>query len=46
MAPLRGKKILSPPPHETGVLSEWLHEQGTNVIIAGGKGSQAEGLED
>ena len=30
-----------PPPHEPGVLPRWLHEQGTNVIIAGGMGARA-----
>jgi len=30
-----------PPPHEPGVLPRWLHQQGTNVIIAGGMGARA-----
>lgn len=33
-----------PPPHEPGVLPEWLAKKGANVIIAGGMGSRAQGL--
>lgn len=40
------KQILSqtravPPPHEPGVLPRWLHQQGAQVIIAGGMGRRA-----
>jgi len=35
---------LTPPPHEPGVLPRWLHEQGANVIVAGGMGQRAQGL--
>ena len=35
---------LTPPPHEPGVLPAWLHEQGANVIIAGGMGRRAQQL--
>ena len=35
---------LQPPPHEPGVLPAWLHEQGANIIIAGGMGQRAIGL--
>ena len=35
------KDTLVPPPHQPGVLPRWLHEQGTNVIIAGGMGAGA-----
>ncbi len=35
---------LDPPPHEPGVLPRWLHEQGANVIIAGGMGQRAQNL--
>ncbi len=38
------KQMLTPPPHEPGVLPKWLHEQGANVIIAGGMGSRAQNL--
>ena len=36
--------LLTPPPHEPGVLPQWLHEQGANVIIAGGMGQRAQQL--
>ncbi len=35
---------LKPPAHEPGVLPAWLHEQGANVIIAGGMGQRAQNL--
>lgn len=35
---------LTPPAHEPGVLPQWLHEQGANVIIAGGMGGRAQML--
>jgi predicted Fe-Mo cluster-binding NifX family protein len=38
---LKRKETLIPPPHEPGVLPKWLHELGTNVIIAGGMGARA-----
>ncbi len=33
-----------PPAHEPGSLPRWLHEQGANVIIAGGMGQRAQQL--
>ena len=33
-----------PPPHEPGVLPEWLHNQGVTHVIAGGMGSRAQSL--
>ena len=41
---IKKKEILIPPPHEPGVLPRWLHEQGVNVIIAGGMGNKAQVL--
>ena len=38
---IKTKETLVPPPHEPGVLPKWLHEQGANVIIAGGMGARA-----
>ena len=35
---------VTPPPHEPGVLPAWLHEQGADVIIAGGMGQRAQSL--
>ena len=37
-------EMLTPPPHEPGVLPVWLHEQGATVIISGGMGSRAQDL--
>ena len=39
-----GTALLTPPPHEPGVLPRWLHEQGATVIIAGGMGQRAQQL--
>lgn len=39
-----GTQMLTPPPHEPGALPRWLHEQGANVIIAGGMGQRAQSL--
>ena len=41
---IAGTTLLTPPPHEPGVLPRWLHEQGANVIIAGGMGQRAQSL--
>jgi predicted Fe-Mo cluster-binding NifX family protein len=38
------KQILTPPPHEPGILPDWLHELGADVIIAGGMGQRAVSL--
>jgi len=34
-------KLLTPPPHEPGLLPVWLREQGVDVVIAGGMGGRA-----
>ncbi|MBN2577801.1 MAG: NifB/NifX family molybdenum-iron cluster-binding protein [Pirellulales bacterium] len=36
--------LLTPPAHEPGALPRWLHEQGANVILAGGMGQRAQQL--
>ncbi len=36
--------MLAPPAHEPGVLPRWLHEQGAELIIAGGIGRRAQQL--
>jgi len=36
--------LVTPPPHEPGLLPRWLHEQGVNVVIAGGMGQRAQQL--
>ena len=38
---IKNKEILIPPPHEPGVLPQWLHEVGADIILAGGMGSRA-----
>ncbi|MBS3732536.1 MAG: NifB/NifX family molybdenum-iron cluster-binding protein [Desulfobacterales bacterium] len=40
------KEFLVPPPHEPGVLPQWLAEQRTNVVLAGGIGRRAIDLLD
>ena len=41
---IRDSSLHTPPPHEPGVLPNWLHEKGANVIIAGGMGAKAQDL--
>ena len=41
---ITSREDLTPPAHEPGVLPQWLHEQGVNVIIAGGMGQRAQQL--
>ena len=36
----QGTTLLTPPPHEPGLLPRWLHEQGADVVIAGGMGQR------
>ena len=36
--------MAAPPPHEPGLLPRWLHEQGVDVVIAGGMGQRAQQL--
>ena len=38
---IKNKETHVPPPHEPGVLPRWLHDLGTDVIIAGGMGARA-----
>ena len=40
-AKIKTEETLEPPPHEPGALPRWLHEIGTDVIIAGGMGARA-----
>lgn len=39
-----GTTVLKAPPHEPGLLPRWLHEQGADVILAGGMGARAQQL--
>jgi predicted Fe-Mo cluster-binding NifX family protein len=38
---ITGEKMLTPPPHEPGLLPGWLAEQGVTDVIAGGMGQRA-----
>jgi predicted Fe-Mo cluster-binding NifX family protein len=38
------REDLVPPPHEPGVLPQWLAEKGVDLIIAGGMGQRAQAL--
>lgn len=37
-------KLLTPPPHEPGVIPKWLGEKDVTLVLAGGIGSRAVGL--
>lgn len=39
-----GKTMVTPPPHEPGLLPRWLAEKGVTQIIAGGMGARAQQL--
>jgi predicted Fe-Mo cluster-binding NifX family protein len=39
---IRSQRELVPPAHQPGVLPQWLHEQGANLVIAGGMGHRAQ----
>jgi len=38
---INNQQMLEPPPHEPGVLPQWLHELGVDIVIAGGMGGRA-----
>lgn len=38
---ITGKEIVTPPPHEPGLLPRWLGEMGVNLILTGGMGQRA-----
>jgi predicted Fe-Mo cluster-binding NifX family protein len=41
---IEATEMLTPPPHEPGVLPAWLSRMGCNIIIAGGMGGRAVGM--
>lgn len=41
---IKDSELLTPPPHEPGVLPKWLADQKANLVIAGGMGSRAQSL--
>jgi len=40
---VKSTTMVEPPPHEPGVLPEWLHQQGVSLVITGGMGQRAQG---
>ena len=38
------EEMVTPPPHEPGLLPKWLAEHGVTCVIAGGMGARAIGL--
>lgn len=41
---VKNRTIVAAPPHEPGLLPNWMHKHGVNVVIAGGMGQRAQGL--
>jgi predicted Fe-Mo cluster-binding NifX family protein len=41
---IKNTSFHTPPPHEPGVLPQWLSDMGANVVIAGGMGMRAQQL--
>lgn len=39
-----GSRLADPPPHQPGLLPRWLHDEGANVVIAGGMGRRAQDI--
>jgi predicted Fe-Mo cluster-binding NifX family protein len=39
-----GSRRADPPPHQPGLLPRWLHDEGANVVIAGGMGRRAQDI--
>ena len=39
-----GSRLVDPPPHQPGLLPRWLHDEGANVVIAGGLGRRAQDI--
>lgn len=38
------KELLTPPPHEPGILPTWIKKQDVDLVIAGGMGGRAQNL--
>jgi predicted Fe-Mo cluster-binding NifX family protein len=41
---ITGQQMLAPPPHEPGLLPDWLSQLAVQVVIAGGMGRRAQQL--
>jgi predicted Fe-Mo cluster-binding NifX family protein len=39
-----GVEVLTPPPHEPGILPPWIKQQGADLVITGGMGGRARSL--
>ena len=39
-----GSRQIDPPPHQPGLLPRWLHDEGADVVIAGGMGRRAQDI--
>jgi len=37
-------EMLTPPPHEPGIIPKWVAEQGASYVITGGMGQQAKNI--
>jgi len=41
---IKSSELITPPPHEPGLLPRWLGEKNVDVIITGGMGQKAQSL--
>ena len=41
---IKNRTDVTPPPHEPGILPQWIRQQGAEVVLAGGMGQRAQGL--
>ncbi len=41
---IKSQQVVTPPPHEPGILPQWLSELSVELIIAGGMGTRAQQL--
>ena len=41
---IKGKELISAPPHQPGLLPRWLGEMEVNLVIVGGMGRRAQNL--
>lgn len=41
---ITGQETIDSPPHQPGLLPQWLHEHGATVVLAGGMGMRAQEL--
>ncbi len=41
---ITNKQVVTPPPHQPGILPPWIKDLGVNLVIAGGMGARAIGF--